>query len=146
MCNYPSKPHWKNVFMAISANVTLILACFATLAKWNVCGAASAFSKTDDCWFVNILLRRFLYVLWQFGNERGPIMLFHLLIFTAKQIKLAVRVRGVSFPEHTLMVCQSQCTGPANQSKHISCLGWGGFIETGTKQGIWNRLGRDELQ
>jgi len=41
---------------------------------------------------------------------------------------------------------QSQHTAPADQSEHIVLYRRRGFIETGTKQSITDRLGREELQ
>jgi len=49
-------------------------------------------------------------------------------------------VRGGTFPKH-----QSQHTASADQSEHIVLFRRRGFIETGTKQSVTDRLGREEL-
>lgn len=59
---------------------------------------------------------------------------------------VAVIVRCVTFPECTQAVRQSQRTGPADQSEHISYFGRRGFIKTGTKEVIGDRLGKEVLQ
>jgi len=41
---------------------------------------------------------------------------------------------------------QSQHTGPADQSEHIALFRTRGFIETGTKQRVTDRLRRELLQ
>jgi len=54
--------------------------------------------------------------------------------------------RGGTFPKHTGLVDQLQPTAPADQSEHIALSRRRGFIETGSKQNISDRLGREEPQ
>jgi len=50
------------------------------------------------------------------------------------------------FPNTLKAVDQSQHAGPADQSEYIEFFGRRGFIETGTKQNVSDRLTREELQ
>jgi len=61
-------------------------------------------------------------------------------------LKLAVKVRGGTFPNMFKAVDQSQHTCPADQSEHSVLFRMRGFIETGTKQNFTDRLGRVELK
>jgi len=53
---------------------------------------------------------------------------------------------AVHFPNTLEAIDQSQHTNPAGQSELIMLFRRRGFVETGTKQSVTDRLGREELQ
>ncbi|XDV49752.1 hypothetical protein PO909_018940 [Leuciscus waleckii] len=55
-------------------------------------------------------------------------------------------VRGGTFPNTLEALDQSQHTAPADQSEHSVLFRRRGFIETGSKQSVTDRLGREEPQ
>jgi len=61
-------------------------------------------------------------------------------------LKLAVIVRMSHFSNKLKMVDQSQHSSPADQSEHTALFRRRGFIETGTKHSVTDRLGREVLQ
>jgi len=98
--------------------------------------------------FLNSLKR--LHCSLEFSSRIEHVTLFQgiyakkrqgLVELVSSVLKLAVMVRGVIFPKHT-----KRFTNHNNQSEQIELFKRRGFVETGTKRSIADRLRREELQ